>query len=56
MFKGSLTMCVESFCEVLLAVQLGTGKCRRGPCSSQCSTSGVTKAVVYNILSAGWCL
>ena len=31
MSKGSLTVCVESFGEVPLAVQLGTGECSRGP-------------------------
>ena len=25
-------------------------------CSSQCSTTGVTKAVVCAILSVGWCV
>ena len=25
-------------------------------CSSQCSTTGVTKAVVCAILSVGWCI
>ena len=43
---------ILSFCKPLLPDSIKAAISR----SSQCSTTGVTKAVVYVILSVGWCI